>query len=254
MAIYSCTVGDNADVLTKKYLRNNKWGPNIGELGLYFEFAADNTFKTDANFEGGAYYSGKYEINNKRLVLKIIKAGEGQELIGKELSYKVVSDNNAIYFTTYLELENSENYKDVAIKKIWNHSAIVKNGEKRNYQNSKVETISDIAILNENTNYYQFPSASSKRFMFSIHDSKADKLAELSYIVPPQAFWFSDKKAQLILRTVEKDSSNIRWYYIDLPVDNGGYDIVKIEGSADYWNGSSLGWIKETDIIKITRK
>ena len=107
--------GDDADALTKEYLRNNEWGPNIGELGLSFKFAIDNTFKTEANFEGGAYYSGAYEITDKKLVLKIIKAGEGRELIGKELIYKLVHDYDATYFTKYLELENS-NYSGLLLR------------------------------------------------------------------------------------------------------------------------------------------
>lgn len=257
IAINSFAIDCNSEVLTQEYLVNNEWGPDIGDLGLYFKFTMYGTFTTEINCEGGAYYSGTYKISGNRLIVKIMEQGENRELIGKELSYKLVHDNNTIYFTKYLKLENSDHYKaiDSCIKKLWNQGSIVKNGEKRIYRNRKVETINNLAIVKETTNYYQFPSAASKRYMFSIHDSMTDTHTPFSYVVPPQAdWWFKTKQVRLILRTTELDSNKQRWYYIVLPVGNGGYDDVKIEGLSYDENGCSLGWIKETEIERIIKK
>ncbi len=71
VSVISSKVGSAADVLTKNYLMNNVWGPDIGELGLYFKFTPDNTFKTDSNYEGGDFYSGTYQITGNKLTLKI---------------------------------------------------------------------------------------------------------------------------------------------------------------------------------------
>lgn len=244
------------DVLTKESLVNNEWGPNIGELGLYFHFTTDNTFRTDANFEGGAGYSGTYEIADRKLVLNIIKAGEGKELIGKELIYQLASDNNAIYFTKYLALENGENYKGRMLWKLWNHKAIVKNGQKRTFQGEKVVTINDLATIKENTTYYQFPQKTSKRFMFSILDDNSMKSSDWSYTVPSEILKrpYLDGKIKLLLRTTEKDQKNGFWYCIVLPVGTGGYDGLRIEKSDKFWNGANIGWIKETDIMKINSR
>lgn len=103
----SCKTERKADVSSQNYLIRNEWGPEIGHLGLYFEFASDNTFKTDANFEGGSYYSGTYEFKDDKVKLKIVNAGEWPELKGRELTYRLKQDNNSIFFTEYLEIENS---------------------------------------------------------------------------------------------------------------------------------------------------
>lgn len=246
------TYGKSTDVLTKEYLTHNEWGPDIGDLGLYFKFSPDDTFKTDANFEGGAYYSGSYEITGKKLVLKIIKAGEGRELIGKTLIYNLAHDNNAIYFTEHLALEHGENYKDSDLRELWNHGTVVKNGGKRVYQNIKAITTNDLATIKDATYYFEFPRDDSKRFMFSIFDDKHDKLTDWSYTVPVEILRqpYIDGQIRLILRTAEKDYKNIYWYCIDLPIGIGGYDRLKLDGSDKEWNKRSIGWIKQTNIVK----
>lgn len=245
--------GAAEDVLSKEYLINSEWGPDIGELGLTFKFAIDGTFKTDANFEGGAYYSGAYKIVDKKLTLKIIKAGEGRELIGKTLIYNLAYDNEAIYFTQYLALESGENYKDSDLKKLWNHSIVVKNGQRRIFQNIKVITINDLAAIKDSTSYHEFPRENSKRFMFSIFDDKHDRVSDWSYTVPAEILRqpYLDGRIRLILRTAEKDRKSRYWYCIDLPIGIGGYDRLKLEGSDKEWNKRSIGWIKETDIVKM---
>lgn len=258
IAINSFAIDGYSEVLSKEYLVNNEWGPDIGDSGLFFTFSMehslDNTFRTAANFEGGAYYSGTYKISDNRLFLKINEAGESPELIGKELSYKLVRDTNTIFFTKYLELENRNHYKHIDrwITKLWNHNTIVKNGEKRIYRNRKVETINNLAIVKETTNYYQFPSATSKRVMFSIQDKNGQN-SPWAYRIPPETDWFKNRQVQLILRTTELDSNKQRWYYIRLPL-GCTYDSVKVEGTSDYWHGSELGWIKEKDIERIIKK
>ncbi len=247
--------GVDTDVLTREYLINNEWGPNVGELGLFFKFSGD-TFKTGANFEGGAYYSGTYEIVDKKLVLKITQAGEGRALIGKSLIYKLAYDSDAIYFTKYLALENGEKYKDSDLRKLWNHNTIVKNGQSRIFQNIKSVTINDLAAIKDSTSYYQFPREDSKRFMFSIFDDNTMKRGDWSYTVPLEILHqpYLNGKIRLILRTVEKDKKSRYWYCIDLPIGNGGYDHLKLEGSNKDWNKASIGWIKETDVQKITTR
>lgn len=253
--VISPGVGSAADVLTKNYLMDNEWGPDIGDLGLYFKFAPDNTFKTDSNYEGGDFYIGTYQVTGNKLALKISKAGgESRDLIGKTLAYTLVYDNDAIYFTTYLDLANSSNYQDRTIKKLWNHNAIVKNGQKRIFQKMRTKTINNLATIKDTTSYYEFPREGSKRFMFSIFDDKHDKVSEWSYTVPAEVLRqpYLNGQIRLILRTAERDNNNLYWYCIDLPIGNGGYDGLKLEGSGKEWNKSSLGWIKQTDIVKIT--
>ncbi len=249
--VLSPVYGRTADALTKEYLINNEWGPDIGELGLFFKFSGD-TFKTDSNFEGGAFYSGTYEIVGDKLSLKILKAGEGRELIGKTLIYDLMYDYDAIYFTQYLVLENGENYKDSELKKLWNHSTIVKNGQNRIFHNVKTITTNDLVAIKDTTSYYEFPRKDSKRFIFSIFDDKHDKLSDWSYTVPAEILRqpYLAGQIRLILRTAEKDGKNRYWYCIDLPIGNGGYDRLKLEGSDKEWNKRSVGWIKETDIVK----
>lgn len=253
LPVMSPAYAGNADLLGKEILINNEWGPNFGELGLYFKFAKDNTFKTETNFEGGAGYSGTYKIAGQKLVLKIITAGEGKEFIGKELIYRLFSDDAAIFFTKFLELENGEKYWDVDIRKLWNQRELVNNDQRLVFQNIKAVTINDFATIKESTSYYQFPKEDSKRFMFSVYDDKTMKSSDLSYVIPAQRLHepYLDGLIQLILRTTEKDDKNRYWYCIVLPVSNGSYDHLRLEGSDKGWDGKSIGWIKETDIVKI---
>jgi hypothetical protein len=250
----SYAANGNHDVLSKEDLTSNDWGPNVGELGLFFKFALDGSFKTEANFEGDGYYSGTYEINGNRLVLKIIKADTNRGLIGKNLAYQLVQDKKAIYFFKYLALETSEKHWDGDIKKLWNQSNIVKNGEHRIYQDINVETLNNIAVIKEKTNYYQFPSTGSKRFMFSAHDDGTDKNSELSHTIPLNILQSKKMQVQLILKTIKQDSDGHYWYCIYLPVGTGGYDSVILEGSTTPWSGSNFGWIKEIDLIEIKKK
>lgn len=246
--------GGAINVLTKEYLLNNEWGPDLADLGLYFKFAPDNTFKTGSNYEGGDYYIGTYEITDNKLILKISKAGDsGRDLIGTTLAYTLTYDKAATYFDTFLDLENSTNYQDRTIKKLWNHKSVVKNGQKRIFQKIKVVTINDLAEIKETTVYHQFPREDSNRFMFSIFDDKNLKESDWSLTIPADYLHqpFLNGKIRLIFRTLEKDNKNRYWYCIDLPVGNGGYDRLKLEGSDKEWNKRSIGWIKQTDVVKI---
>ncbi len=247
----SCTPDKKTDVSSQNYLTRSEWGPEIGHLGLYFVFAPNNTFKTDANFEGGAYYSGTYEFKDNKLKLKIGNPGEWPELKDKELTYRLKQSDTSIFFTECLELENGDSVKDINLKKMWSQSKIVAKDQKRSYQNVAVQTINNFAGIKDDTNYYQSPSENSKRFMFSIHDDKNDKLGNWTLVVPVEVH---QGRIQLILRTVQRDDKNRYWYLIILPVGNGRYDLIKTEGSSENWYGPSVGWIKETDIKKIEAK
>ncbi len=113
--------------------------------------------------------------------------------------------------------------------------------------------MNDLVAIKDMTSYYEFPHGDSKRFMFSIFDDKHDKLSDWSYTVPAEILRqpYLDGRVRLILRTAEKDNKNRYWYCIDLPIGNGGYDRLKLEGSRTEWNKRSIGWIKQTDIVKI---
>jgi len=254
MSVSSCTKDKSADNATQNYLTLNEWGPDMGHLGLYFEFAPNNTFKTDANFEGGAYYSGTYEFKDDKLKLKIVNPGEWPELKGKELTYRLKQDNAGIFFTEALELENADFYKDIDLKKLLNQRKIVANDQKRIYQNTPVLTINKSATINDGTNYYQEPNENSKRIMFSIFDDSKDKPGDWSYVVPTEVLQAASGGVQLIARTIEKDDKNRYWYCILLPVGSGRYDMIKIEGSDKSWPGLDVGWIKDTDVKKIEAK
>ena len=250
----SCTKDKSADNSTQSYLTRNEWGPDIGHLGLYFEFSPNNTFKTASNFEGGAYYSGTYEFKDDKLKMKIIDPGEWPELKGKELTYRLKQDNAGIFFEEALELENADSYKDIDLKKLWNQRKIVANDQKRVYQNIPVQTINKSATINDGANFYQEPNENSKRIMFSIHDDRKGKLSEWSYVVPAEVLQAASGGVQLIARTIEKNDKNRYWFCILLPVGSGRYDMIKIEGSDKPWAGPDVGWIKDTDIKKIEVK
>lgn len=247
MPLVSCEYEDKQEKLTKEYLINNEWGPNIGELGLFFYFSKDNTFRTGTNFEGGEGYAGTYEIINNKLILKINIATEDPSSKGKQVKYSLTRDKNNIFFNEYLKLEGNSFY----IKQIWNQKSLVKNGQRLIYNNTDVETINNLALIEAETHYYRNPAYNSPRFMFSIWDDKLDKLSDWLFTVPSDILTY---KIQLILKTTKKDSKSRYWYCIVLPIGIGGYDRVRLETSTDEWDGSNIGWIKETDIKQILQK
>lgn len=142
-----------------------------------------------------------------------------------------------------------DSFKDIDLKKLWNQRKIVANNQKRIYQSIAAQTMNNTAEIKDDANYYQGPSEDSRRFMFSIWDDINDKMGDWTHSVPSRT-----GRVQLILRTLRKDSKNLYWYFITLPVGNGRYDSIKLEGSSKNWYGPSVGWIKETDVLKIEVK
>jgi hypothetical protein len=247
LSFVSCRAEDKNEKLTNEYLINNEWGPNIGDIGLYFHFKNDNAFETGANFEGGEYYGGSYHIVNNKLILKIDVATEDPASKGKQVKYSLTRDKNNIFFNEYLKLEGNSFY----IKQIWNQKAFVNNGQKVIFNKIDVETINNLAIIRNETNYYQRPDENSPRFMFSISDDNTYKYSDWLLTVPSDILAY---KVQLILKTTKKDNKGRYWYCIVLPVGTGGYDRVRLETSTDEWAESNIGWIKETDVKQILQK
>ncbi len=249
--LLSPIISDGADQeLSKEYLVNNEWGPNIGELGVFFKFKKNKTYQTEINFEGGEFYQGTYDVVNQKLLLKINETIEEPKLKGQTFTYTLKRDDNEIFFNEYLNLEGNGIY----IKKIWNQKSIVKNGKKLKYQNTDVETINNAAIIKDSTHYYQRPNDKSPRFMFSIWDGKLDKTSDWLFAIPSEILASINREVHLILKTTKKDNKGRYWFCIVLPVGTGGYDRVRLEGSANEWDGSNIGWIKGTDIKEIKPK
>jgi hypothetical protein len=236
--------------LSKEYLLNNEWGPNIGELGVFFKFKNNKTYKTEINFEGGEFYQGTYDVVNGKLALKLNESTEEPKLKGQTFSYTLMRDDNEIFFNEYLKLEGNVIYID----KIWNQKAIVKNGKKMKYQSTDVETINNLARIKDSSHYYQKPNEKSPRFMFSIWNDKTDKISAWSLAIPSDVLASVKREVQLILRTTKKDNKGRYWYCIVLPVGTGGYDRVRLENTSAEWTGSNIAWIKETEIKQIIQR
>lgn len=241
--LVSYGAGNKKEKLTKEYLVSNEWGPNIGELGLYFKFKKDNSFRTGANFEGGEYYAGTYRIENNKLLLKINIATEDPASKGRQVKYSLNSGENNIFFNKYLKLEGNSFY----IKQIWNQKSFVKNGQRLIFNNIDVETINNQAIIKDKTTFYQYPNDNSQRFMFSIYDDNTNKYSDWLLTVPADIL---PCKVQLISKTTKKDSKGSYWYCIVLPEGAA----VRLETSTAEWSESNIGWIKETDIKQILKR
>jgi len=231
------------------YIENTKWEPQIGELGLQVSFK-NKKFQASGNYEGGDIILGTYKIKKDILELKI-EENNAIDNLQKDsiLQYKLIIDNNSLYYKKYLKLINKD-YN--VLNRFWDINSKIESNTEMTIDNISVISYQKKSKFKELTIFYTKPNLNSKKYKFTLFDPDSKNNSSNYYITKPDYRGENDDFGTFVkLIAKSKDKiNNEYWYYSNLPIWHGGYDIVTIEEKPLKYFDKVRCWIKESDLKK----